>query len=160
MIFFYIFVCFLILEMFRMIQTLNNELSTKKSNKSFLHKTHVQQVPINIRTRGEREKYKQIGTLHEVNPNTTNPVILPLYGARTYSGSSKWLYYTYTDQFNKVKLPVYNTKQRNCQNEYGCDELYDNDQITINAYSSQFMVQLYVKTEFRYIPQINNTYRY
>lgn len=158
MLFFYLCFFLMMLEMFRTIHNLKNDLDKTSSRYSNINNNlpRTRRVPINIRTRGEIEKYRQIGTLHEVNPNTvsTNPTILPLYGARTYSGGSKWLYYTFTDQFNKVKLPIYNTKQGNCQNEYGCDELNDDDQITVNAYSSQFTVQLYVKNDFRYIPQI------
>jgi len=112
-------------------------------------------IPINIPTRGETPAYKQIGSLHEKNPSDPNkPMILPVYGAPTYRGSSKWLYYTYTDQYNKVKLPIYNEKQKNCQNEYGCNELNESDNITINAYSREFEFRPYEKMKFRYIPYI------
>ena len=110
---------------------------------------------INIKTRGETDIYEQVGTLHEKNPeNTNDAVILPLYGKQTYPRSNKWYYFTFTDQINKVKLPVFNTKSNNCQGEYGCEELYDEDDVNINAYSNQFIFRRYVKNKPRYIPYI------
>lgn len=147
----YIIALFLILEIVKHMHLVYDR--SKQYTNPFMAPASIRRAPVYIRTRGEPEEYTQIGTLHEVSPkDSENPTILPLYGSRTYRGSSKWLYYTFTDQYNKVKLPVYNTAQRNCQNEYGCNELYDNDQVTIHAYTTNFKVRLYEKTAFRYIP--------
>ena len=110
-------------------------------------------VPINVPTRGPAPQYERIGTLHEVNsPNENRGKILPLFGRQTYSGSSKWMYYTMTDQQNMVHLPVHNARRKNCMGEMGCEELYTDDIININAYSGDFNVKLYVPQHPRYIP--------
>ena len=120
---------------------------------------HTKQIikflPINQQTRGEKSSYIRVGSLHEVSPtDISNPVILPVYGARTYPKSTKWQYYTFTDQYNKVKLPIYNNKQKNCQNEYGCEELDSGDVITIYAYSNNFKFEKYIVNTPKYIPYI------
>jgi hypothetical protein len=118
-------------------------------------------VPINIETRGYAGDYQQIGMLYreEVsdqdrqigNNNDTN--ILPLFGKPMYSNSSKWGYYTSSDKFNNVKIPI-TFKGRDCSDDYGCDEIYDQDIITIPAYNGNFKVKIYKFDKPRYIPYI------
>ena len=118
-------------------------------------------VPINIPTRGYAGGVQQVGALYkqEASDKTINignnnePVILPLFGTPTYNGSNKWMYYTSTDKFNQVKLPITN-KSRECNLEYGCDELYDGDIVTIPAYNGEFKVNKYKFDKPRYIPYI------
>ena len=83
--------------------------------------------------------------------NNTEPVILPLMGAPTYNGSNKWTYYTATDKYNQIKLPITNNN-RQCDSEYGCDELYDGDNVTIPAYNGSFQVKIYQFDKPRYLP--------
>lgn len=116
-------------------------------------------VPINIPTRGESGGFQQIGVLHKIETsdetmqlgNNTEPVILPLMGAPTYNGSNKWTYYTATDKYNQIKLPITNNN-RKCDSEYGCDELYDGDNVTIPAYNGSFQVKIYEFDKPRYLP--------
>jgi len=116
-------------------------------------------VPINIPTRGETGGYQQLGVLHKIEltdetmqiGNNSEPVILPLLGAPTYNGSNKWIYYTATDKYNQIKLPITNNN-RKCDSEYGCDELYDGDTVTIPAYNGSFKVNKYQFDKPRYLP--------
>jgi hypothetical protein len=116
-------------------------------------------VPINIPTRGESGGFQQVGVLHKIDTsdetmqigNNNEPVILPLMGAPTYNGSHKWTYYTATDKYNQIKLPITN-KNRKCDSEYGCDELYDEDNVTIPAYNGSFKVKKYDFDKPRYLP--------
>jgi hypothetical protein len=116
-------------------------------------------VPINIPTRGESGGFQQVGALHKIDTtdetmqigNNSEPVILPLMGAPTYNGSHKWSYYTATDKYNQIKLPITN-KSRQCDSEYGCDELYDEDIVTIPAYNGSFKVKKYDFDKPRYLP--------
>tara|TARA_B100000123_G_C25724502_1_gene426211 strand:+ start:416 stop:1198 length:783 start_codon:yes stop_codon:yes gene_type:complete len=118
-------------------------------------------VPINIPTRGNSGGIVQVGVLHkeEISDDTknignnSNPVILPLFGCPTHQGSNKWTYYTSTDGHTQVKLPITN-KNRVCNSEYGCDELYDGDNVSIPAYNSNFKVSIYEYDKPRYIPFI------
>lgn len=106
-------------------------------------------VPINISTRGEIGEYQQVGAL----VNDTNDKILPIYGRQTYPGSGKWSYYTATDKFREVKLPVFKNK-RNCTDEHGCDEIYDKDEIDVPAYNQKFKVTMYSLDAPKYIPYL------
>ena len=106
-------------------------------------------VPINIPTRGEVGEYQQVGAL----VSDKNDKILPIYGRQTYPGSSKWSYYTATDKFREVKLPVFKNK-RNCTEEHGCDEIYDKDEIDVPAYNEKFKVTLYSLDTPKYIPYL------
>lgn len=118
-------------------------------------------VPINIPTRGYSGGVMQVGILHkeEVSDDTkrigqnSEPVILPLFGRQTYNGSNKWSYYTSTDKMNQVKIPISN-KNRVCNSEYGCDELYDGDTVTVPAYNGDFKVSIYEFDKPRYIPYL------
>lgn len=112
-------------------------------------------VPVNVPTRGPSPQYQQIGTLHELNsPESKRGQVLPLYGRQTYARSSKWMYYTMTDTYNMVQLPIHNARRKNCMNEYGCDELYEDDVIYLDAYSGEFVVKLYEPLAPRYIPHV------
>lgn len=106
-------------------------------------------VPINIQTRGPSEEYRQLGVLS----NNDNSNILPLYGRRLYHGASNWNYYTQTDRFVSVNLPVFSAK-KDCSAEYGCNELTDGDEVTVPQYSETFKVTLYHLDGPRYIPYI------
>jgi len=118
-------------------------------------------VPINIPTRGYAGGSQQIGALYKQDSSdetikigdNNEPVILPLFGMPTHNGSNKWMYYTTTDKFNQVKLPITN-KNRQCNLEHGCDELYDGDIVTIPAYNGNFKVNKYEFDKPRYIPHI------
>ena len=104
-------------------------------------------VPINIPTRGCVENYKQIGVL----VNSDNTKILPLFGRQTWKGSCKWQYSTQTDRFVSVYLPVYKNG-RNCTEEYGCDEVYDSDEVNVPQLNENFKVTIYNTSGPRYIP--------
>ena len=117
-------------------------------------------VPINISTRGETPEVQQLGMLTKTShSDSTSGVpgtdveshILPLYGRKTYNRSSKWVYYTATDKFNQVRIPISNNG-RNCDSEYGCDELMDGSTITIPELNGSFTVKLYENKKFYYIP--------
>ena len=103
----------------------------------------------------------QIGALYKQETSdedskigqNTEPVIIPLFGNPTYNGSNKWMYYTSTDKFNQVKLPISN-KNKQCNSEYGCDELYDGDIVQVPAYNGDFKVVKYEYDKPRYIPNI------
>ena len=116
-------------------------------------------IPINVPTRGYTGGMVQVGVLHkeEVNDATktigqnSEPVILPLFGRPTHNGSNKWSYYTATDKYNQVKLPISN-KNKVCNSEYGCEELYEGDTVSVPAYNGNFKVSIYEFDKPRYIP--------
>ena len=80
--------------------------------------------------------------------------MLPLFGQQTYPGSRQWQYYTSSDGFQSVKLPVQN-KNRNCQDRHGCDEIYDGYDVSVSGYDNrQFKATIYKLDSPRYIPYI------
>jgi hypothetical protein len=104
-------------------------------------------IPINISTRGEVKNYQQIGLL------TNEQQILPLFGKPTYPGSSKWSYYTTTDKYQMIKLPI-ESKNKNCIKEYGCDELYENDAVVVPAYNKTYKITIYELDTLNYLPYV------
>jgi len=109
-------------------------------------------LPININTRGPSSGFQQMGFLKETS-STGESKLLPLFGEQTYPGSTLYRYYTNTDGFQSVKLPITN-KNRDCMDEYGCDELFNGDNITVNGYDKQYNVQLYKIDRPRYNPYV------
>jgi hypothetical protein len=110
-------------------------------------------IPINIPTRGESGHYQQVGALYMEGESNSEKKILPLFGKPTYPGSRQWLYYTGTDNFPSVKLPVEN-KSRSCQGDHGCQEITEGDQVKVTGYNGEFKVSVYQLDKPRYLPHV------
>ncbi len=118
-------------------------------------------IPINVPTRGVSAGYQQVGVLYKNEiaddgktiGNNSDTAILPLYGQPTYPGSNKWNYYTSSDKFHTVKMPV-TINGRKCTDDTGCSEIYNNDDVSIPAYNGNFRVEIYDFDKPRYIPII------
>jgi hypothetical protein len=104
-------------------------------------------TPINVRTRGDSD-FRQVGVI----TNTDKSKIFPLYGKQTYPGSNRWMYYTKNDSFHNVSLGLLN-KGRDCmENNVGCDEVYNGDNLHIDELGEDFTVKIYHTKEYQYIP--------
>ena len=104
-------------------------------------------IPINEPTRGESGPYQQVGYLQAEGEK-----ILPLFGRQVYPGSNKWTYYTSTDQYHQVKVPI-KINNKDCTGEYGCDEIYDDSRVDVPAYPNRdFKATIYSLDAPRYIP--------
>ena len=110
-------------------------------------------TPINIPTRGYVSEYQQLGALYSVSGTDNKPRVLPLYGKPTYPGSHKWLYYTSTDDYNTVKVPVSKEGKR-CGGDFGCPEFDGGDLVNVSPYGCKFRVELYDIDRPRYLPNI------
>ena len=121
--------------------------------------TNTYGIPINIPSRGPFQAYQQVGILSKdeiadpdkIPGNNNESNILPLFGRPTYTGSNRWNYYTTSDKFQAVKLPI-NIEGRKCTDDLGCDELRDGDMVTIPSYNGRFRVEIYDFDKPRYIP--------
>jgi hypothetical protein len=111
-------------------------------------KPPLKKIPINISTRGETE-YVQIGILS----NSNNDKVLPLFGKQTYQRSQQWNYYTTTDSYNLVKIPL-SYEGKDCMKEVGCRELNNGDNIYIDEYGETFKIKIYESNKYRYIPYV------
>lgn len=101
-----------------------------------------------IPTRGAPEAYQQMGVM--VGPDGKP---LPLYGRRTAPRSDKFNYYTRTDSYNPVSLPVTFNK-KDCQDNAGCNELSSGDSVRISPTGETAKVTLYGFDGPRYSPDI------
>lgn len=90
-----------------------------------------------IATRGPPEAYQQMGVL-----TTEDGKALPLYGRRTAPRSDRFNYYTRTDTYNPVAIPV-GFKKRDCQDGVGCDEVMSGDEVHLSAVGGKGKVTLY-----------------
>ena len=111
-------------------------------------------VPINIPTQGYSTEYAQVGILTRQS-NIGNNDILPLMGRRTPTARDKWQYYTVAGGGAggnlQTKLPV-RVKGRSCSGEYGCDEIYNRDNVFVEGYQDEFVATIYESGLFSYLP--------
>lgn len=103
---------------------------------------------INVPTQGLPESYQSVGLL-----TTGDGQLLPLYGRRVASRSDRFNYYTRTDTYNPVPLPI-NYKRRDCQDSVGCDELFNGDEVTVSPLGATAKATLYQFDGPTYIPSI------
>ena len=101
-----------------------------------------------VPTRGLPESYQSMGVV-----KMEDGQMLPLYGRRTTSRSDRFQYYTRTDTYNPVQLPV-TYKRRDCQDDVGCDELSNGDSINVVPLSQKGQVTLYRFDSPTYIPGV------
>jgi hypothetical protein len=101
-----------------------------------------------VPTRGLPETYQSMGVV-----KMEDGQMLPLYGRRTTSRSDRFQYYTRTDTYNPVQLPV-TYKRRDCQDDVGCDELSNGDSINVVPLNQKGQVTLYRFDSPTYIPGV------
>ena len=94
-------------------------------------------APFNIPTQGLPENYQSMGVV-----KTGDGKILPLYGRRSISSRERYNYYTRTDSYNPIPIPV-QMQGRDCQDQVGCPELYDGDRVKLSATNETGEVTIY-----------------
>jgi len=105
-------------------------------------------VAINQYTQGLPESYQSMGVIKKSDGS-----VLPLYGRRTTGNGDRYQYYTRTDTYNPVPLPI-RYKRKNCQEDIGCDELFSGEEITIAPTGEKAETTLYKFDGPTYIPGI------
>lgn len=91
----------------------------------------------NIPTQGIPEEYQSMGIV-----KTNEGKLLPLYGRRSISSRDRYNYYTRTDTYNPIPIPV-EIKGRDCQDQVGCPELYNGDKVKLSATNESGEVTIY-----------------
>lgn len=99
-----------------------------------------------IASRGPPEQYQQMGIL-----DGGDGKLLPLYGRRVAARSDYFNYYTRTDTYNPVAVPVKFNK-RDCQDSVGCKEVMSGDEVDISLTGQKGKVTLYGFDGPRYEP--------
>lgn len=105
----------------------------------------IASLPINIPTKGLPESFQSVGIIN------VDDKILPLYGRRTAGKSDRWNYYTRTDTYNPVPLPI-NFQKRDCMDDVGCQEILSGENIRINGLHKEGKTEIYRYDGPKYIP--------
>lgn len=110
---------------------------------------------VNTRTRNYPEQYQQVGVLTAQGGTdmsaTPTRTILPLFGRNIDNGRDKWNYYTRTDGMNPVQVPI-QYKKKNCDGEYGCDEIMEGDNVAVPVMGQTYTATIYNYSTPRYMP--------
>jgi hypothetical protein len=102
-------------------------------------------LPINVATRGLPQAYQQMGIIK------TDGQLLPLYGRQTAYRTDRYNYYTRTDTYNPVQLPV-RYEKRDCMDSIGCGELLGGEHVKIAGLGKDGHVEVYKFDGPTYIP--------
>ena len=112
-------------------------------------------LAVNRQTRGIPDSFQQLGVLTAPggtdNSGTPTRTILPLFGRAIDSARNKWNYYTRTDGMNPVQVPL-QFKRRNCDDDVGCDEVLDGDNVGVPVMRQAFTANIYRYSTPRYLP--------
>ena len=104
-------------------------------------------VPINISTRGLPQAFQQMGFIK------SGEQILPLYGRQTAYRTDRYNYYTRTDSFNPIQLPI-RYEKRDCMDSVGCNELLGGERVSVAGIGKEGHVEVYNFDGPTYIPGI------
>lgn len=100
-----------------------------------------------VATRGLPESFQTIGLLKYPGGE-----LKPLYGRRTAGSNDRWNYYTRTDTYNPVPVPL-KQGRRDCMEDTGCTEVFDGDKLkSLNG--EEVGITLYKMNGPTYIPAI------
>ena len=135
----------------------DRDYDSPPDTRGFIPPPGVPVIPIQIPTRGLPEEFRQMGVLTAPGGSSTsaspNRTLLPLLGRRVASSRERYNYYTRTDGFNPVQVPV-NFKNRPCDDDNGCDEIMNGDTIAVPLLGQTFVANVYKLNTPRYIPLI------
>jgi len=95
------------------------------------------QASFNIPTQGIPEQYQSMGIV-----KTSDGKLLPLFGRRSISARERYNYYTRTDSYNPLPIPI-EMQGRDCQDQVGCPELYNGDKVKMSATNDIGEVTIY-----------------
>jgi hypothetical protein len=92
---------------------------------------------------GNRTDSTEYCTVGYLQSSTTT---LPLHRRRATYNRSRYNYYTHSDQYNSIKLPMTH-KGRDSLGDQGVDELWEGETVQVDRYGDM-KVRLYPKTSF------------
>lgn len=105
----------------------------------------IASIPINIPTKGLPESFQSVGIV------SVDDKILPLYGRRTTGSSDRWNYYTRTDTYNPVPLPI-RYQKRDCMDDVGCQEILSGERVKVDGLHKEGKTEIYRYDGPKYIP--------
>jgi len=112
----------------------NNEVEDRPP----IYPRHNPEYPVQKVPQG----YQQVGVLVSQDSAEDKPIIMPLFGRKMYS-KDRWEYYTASDEYHMWRIPV-SINNRDCQDDVGCDEIYNGDNVTVPDYANKvFAARIY-----------------
>ena len=94
--------------------------------------------------------YQQVGILTSNDNDSNEPTILPLFSKRANNHRDRWNYYTTTDKNTMLRLPIRHDNM-NCDDDIGCNEIYDGNTLYIEMYKGKtFTATIYKKQTLSY----------
>lgn len=94
--------------------------------------------------------YERVGLLTATNGNGAN-TLLSLMGRPLNTNGLKWQYYTTSDQFNSVRVPI-SIGGKNAAGEYGVNELQNGDTVYVDGLNTLYTATMYETSSLRYMP--------
>lgn len=135
----------------------DREYDTGPDLRGFKLPEDVPTVPINFPTRGLPEQFQQMGVLTAPGGSSTsaspNRTLLPLLGRRSANSRDRYNYYTRTDGFNPIQVPV-SFKNRGCDDDTGCNEIMSGDTIAVPLLGQTYIATVYKYNTPRYIASV------
>jgi hypothetical protein len=106
----------------------------------------IASIPINIPTKGLPESFQPVGVI------SVDEKVLPLYGRRTAGGGGdRCNYYTRTDTYNPVPIPV-RFQKRDCMDDVGCQEILSGEEVKVEVLNKSGRTNIYNYGGPKYIP--------
>ena len=105
-------------------------------------------TPIFQPSQGYPEQFQQMGIL-----TVEGGQILPLFGRRAGNRSDRYNYYTRTDSYNPIQLPI-SYERKDCMDDIGCNELFGSEKVKIEGMNTHASVKVYKYGAPRYIPAV------
>lgn len=164
------FVIFILVLLLTIVSTLLYYSNNKKENKTIVAKVedcHCPKVDVDVKSAipvypkelptydNNREgnadaAYQQVGILTSNDSDSGEPTILPLFSKRANNHRDRWNYYTTTDKNTMLRLPIRHDNM-NCDDDIGCNEIYDGNTLYIEMYKGKtFTVTIYKKQTLSY----------
>jgi len=116
-----------------------------RSSPEFPPRGGLSTLPFNQPTQGLPESFQSVGMIR------VEDKMLPLYGRRTASSTDRWNYYTRTDTYNPIPLPV-RFEKRDCMDDVGCQEVSSGDRLHIQGMQKEGQTEIYRMDGPKYIP--------
>lgn len=105
-------------------------------------------LPFNIPTQGYPPSFSSVGII-----TTEDGQALPLYGRPSSYNSDRYNYYTRTDTYNPVPLPI-RFEKRDCMDDTGCQEVFSKDKVHISALGKEAVAHIFKFDAPKYVPTI------
>jgi len=99
----------------------------------------TQYIPFNMETNvgaSMCKEFCQVGIL------SSGPKVLPLFGRYVFANRDKWQYYSMSDGYNSIRVPL-RYRGKPCMDRNGVDRLYSDDVVFADGYNNSFKVTMY-----------------